>query len=84
MSKCKVLDRFWCVYVVVSMRNGNPGFNIGNVCVSCEHCLSSFLASLGGKVIYKKRFHSLPSWSYTEIAIKRACQNWIEFQVVDE
>lgn len=84
MSKCKVVEKFWCIYAVVNMKNGNPGFNIGNVCVSCEHCLSNFLSSLGGEVVYKKRFRFLPSWSYVEIAIKRACQKWIECQVVNE
>ncbi|KKK52640.1 hypothetical protein LCGC14_3102890, partial [marine sediment metagenome] len=57
---CKVIERFFCVYVIAKGR----GFHIGNVDISCEHCLSGFLDGFDGTVIYKKRFKRLPSWEH--------------------
>lgn len=74
---CREVEKFWCVYLVADVRNGVPGFNIGNVCVSCEQCLSNFLSSLGGTVIYKKRFKYLPPWEWIAPKLKKAGDDWI-------
>lgn len=76
-NKCKVIPKFWCVYLIASSVDGVPGFHVGNTCVSCEHCLSNFLASFDGEIIYKKRFLSLPPWDYISPKLEKAGNDWL-------
>jgi len=80
MGKCKVVEKFWCVYLIAAHVDGEPGFHVGNVLVSCEHCLERTMASFGGTVIYKKRFKTLPPWEWIEPRLKKAGDDWLEAQ----
>ena len=73
---CKEIGRFICVYVLAKER----GFHIGNVDVSCEHCLDAFLAKLGGTIIYKKRFKTLPLWDKIAPTLEQAGLDWMNGQ----
>ena len=70
---CKVIDRFFCVYVVAK----KCGFCMGNIEVSCEHCLDGILESFGGTVIYKKRYKHLPPFEHCKPAMEKAGNDWI-------
>lgn len=71
---CKVIGRFFCVYVIAKER----GFHIGNVEVSCEHCLSKVLSGFGGTVIYKKRFKHLPPFEKISPALEKVGKEWMD------
>lgn len=71
---CRQIARFFCVYMIAK----NEGFNIGHIDVSCEHCLSRFLASFRGKVIYKKRFRSLPDWKVISPILKKTGEKYLK------